>query len=310
MEFLKFEEKWNSIPKEFGLLQQIDQTSKLNFGRDFNGNKVLVANFFLEPKIADRNSSFTVEKVKLEDKWRISIYLNNIAEQDVFIIFLWDIFNCSINIFEDIDLIDNLKKRLSLWSKLFENKGKLLSVETVQGLIGELLFLKNIASEKYGLDESIYCWGGPLGDDQDFTFDGEWNEIKTIRFGKEKFSVSSIEQLDVNRLGKLYLIEVDKVSNELKNSVNLYDLVNDINNTIQNVDTRIEFERRLALVGYFMDEKYREITFSLKRIRDYIVDKHFPKITRIDTSPEIINAIYTISITAIESYRGKYFYES
>ena len=80
------------------------------------------------------------------------------------------------------------------------------------GLIGELLFLKNILFEKYGIEKSIEGWSGQDRTRKDFSYEDKWYEAKAISFNKDTVAISSLEQLDSEISGELAIILLEKMS--------------------------------------------------------------------------------------------------
>lgn len=305
-----FIKKWNNIPDEIGIMQMVAPNSLVWLSRDFKNRKSLVLFSDQEPSLNLRSNSFEIMKQYNGQKWVISIVLINDAEKDVFELLLWDLYEVSLDVFDENEALKILYKRLVNWAKLFENKNVLLSYEKILGLLGELVFIRNVMTHKKSIREIILCWRGPLGEDQDFDFENEWDEIKSIKYGKEKILVSSIEQLDRNDIGYLNIIEFEDSNLLNPSSISLSIVINEIRNIIKNdLDTRLEFDRRLSLLGYFDDSKYMEPCFNLKRIRNYQINDTFPKFKRTDVYSEVINISYSLSISALFQWKGEIYNE-
>ena len=50
----------------------------------------------------------------------------------------------------------------------------------IQGLFGEMYFLKNYMIPKFGINSAIFSWSGPEQTSKDFSLENNWFEIKTI----------------------------------------------------------------------------------------------------------------------------------
>lgn len=306
----EFLNKWKNIPFENGIMQMISPNSKLWLSRDHSNRKSLVFFCNFEPNYKFKSGSFDIIKSYNGNQWIISIVLTNDQEEDVFEFLLWDLFEATLGIFDEEHVFQTIYKRLINWSKLFENKENLLSREKIIGLIGELFFISNILYERFNLKEIIDSWRGPLGEDQDFTFSSEWDEIKTVKYGSDRIKISSIEQLDRSDLGFLNVIEIEDSNSQNQASISLTSLIKDIRNRLnEDIDTLLEFNRRLIQVGYKDDERYDQIRFLIKRIRNFNVTETFPKITRVETRQEIVNLNYTLSISSLTSWNGDLYYE-
>lgn len=305
MNFQDFKRKWDDIPQEIGIMQLVTMDSKLWFSRDFKSRKTLTYSSEVLPHFENRSEAFEILIADLNGKWQISIFLKNEKEKDVFIYFLWDLYESVMNLHDDEQINLRLRKRVIEWSKLFEFRKNYLSLESLVGLFGELYFIKDKLFEIYGVEESIRGWRGPLGEDQDFVFNQNWFEVKTIRFGKEKVNISSIEQLDRTDIGSLIVFEVEKSNYSVENTIGIRSLINDILYSISdNLSVLYEFERKLILLGYKDDEYYNDSIYLVKRARDYTVTNTFPRIRRESIDVEILNTNYTLSLSGIERFRG------
>jgi hypothetical protein len=300
-----FIEKWNNIPMELGIIQLIADNSLLCFGRDYENRKTMLFSSEIEPSFDIKSSSFTIKKILVGKKWQTSVILLNSAEEDAFRLFLWDLFENSLNTFSESELIKRFHKRLVIWVKLFENKSGYLSLDSIQGLLGELIVLKEILQKKSGIRDAILGWRGPLGEDQDYIMSNEWIEVKSIRYGKEKLSISSLEQLERVDEGRLLVVELEQSSEIDPLAINLFDYVEEIKKLIgDDLDLQLELERRLLSVGYKDEIEYKKYRFTLKRIRDYLVKNDFPRLLRSNIRSEIVNLNYTLSLPTIEGWRG------
>ncbi|WP_369408059.1 PD-(D/E)XK motif protein, partial [Pseudomonas sp. SWRI111] len=80
---------------------------------------------------------------------------------------------------------------------LSHRAGRLLSKSERIGLIGELLFLRDVLSDRVGWNAAIKCWNGPGGHEQDFVVAGSIFEVKTqVVTADRRIRISSEDQLD------------------------------------------------------------------------------------------------------------------
>lgn len=93
-----------------------------------------------------------------------------------------------------------LLRRLGHWQQvLARRRSGRLSRQEEMGLLGELLFLRDILSPRTGVTAGIAAWRGPYGDEQDFAVDGSIIEVKTQGASSDaRFIVSSEDQLDTS----------------------------------------------------------------------------------------------------------------
>ena len=185
--------------------------------------------------------------------------------------------------------------RWGAWRLMFQNaENGYMSDSSIIGLLGELVFIEKKMQKIYGIDRSIHSWEGPIGNHKDFIIDDTWYEVKTVSNGSKSIKISSLEQLDSARIGKLEVVKVDQTSVENVNAINLNLQVEKVKKYIYNMDTLNEYNIKLAEVGYCYDEYYSRQSFELVRIKEFTVDEGFPRIRREDVRKEIIKVQYEI----------------
>lgn len=91
-----------------------------------------------------------------------------------------------------------LLNRLRQWQEVFaRRRRKLLSRNEIMGLVGELLFLRDIMGRRFGLPLAVASWRGPYGDEQDFAISDLIVEVKTQgTTADRRLRVSSEDQLE------------------------------------------------------------------------------------------------------------------
>ena len=191
-------------------------------------------------------------------------------------------------------------ERFSLWKKLFvSSNNEILSEEKIMGLIGELLFLKNILFKKYGIEKAIEGWSGQDRTRKDFSYEDKWYEAKAISFNKDTVSISSLEQLDSEISGELAIILLEKMSPSYL-GVTLNQLFLDIFEAIPNQFAKELFLSKIESSGYSYNIAYDSFVYTLKNIRRFIVDNTFPKLTPSSVPIGIVSAKYEISLLVLK----------
>ena len=85
--------------------------------------------------------------------------------------------------------------RYKNWQKFLQYmKGDVMSFQRQKGLLGELLYLKEILISM-DKEAAVEAWVGPEGSDQDFVFSDTWTEVKSVALSAESVSISSLQQL-------------------------------------------------------------------------------------------------------------------
>lgn len=194
-----------------------------------------------------------------------------------------------------------LSARYQAWRKLFKTDRSKLSLPEVMGLIGELLFLKTYASEKWGWDKALDSWSGPEKTHKDFSCDNDWFEIKAINVGKETVHISSIEQLDSDIVGKLMIFSLEKMSTTY-NGLTLNTLVKDIMGLL-NTTQKDVFLNKLILYGYDFSPEHDAQVFDTKGETAYSITETFPRIKKSNLPLAITKTQYDIVISEIQQFK-------
>jgi hypothetical protein len=179
-----------------------------------------------------------------------------------------------------------------------------LSDAVVRGMVGELTVLRDICIPKYGSPHSITGWIGPLHADRDFEYEDDWFEVKSVSLSREIVSISSFDQLDIDRQGTLVLARIEKTTDSDADAISLNSLVQDIEELLaEDQDALSTFRVRLVLNGYDeADERANEL-FHLHGFEKYRVYDDFPRIRKSELTSEINNGEYTLSIAALSSWQ-------
>ena len=168
------------------------------------------------------------------------------------------------------------------------------------GLLGELLFLKEIISKN---PQSLANWIGPKRKAHDFYAPTCATEIKSSEARGKIIKVSSLEQLDPPENKKLYLV-LYQLDEDPNGSLSIPGIVEEINNF--SLDSLL-FEKKLAQVGYRYDkaDAYGEFRYNLRDTHYYSVDESFPKLSlkpgKWKISPHISKAQYEINLNGFSS---------
>ena len=189
--------------------------------------------------------------------------------------------------------------RYNQWKKMFTGNNKILTENEVLGLLGELLFLKNIAIPTYGSTDGLNSWSGPEPTHKDFSYKNDWYEIKSINTFKNSVSISSLEQLDSELEGHLVVYSFEKMSPSFS-GITLNKLVSEILRDLAFDTDKDIFLAKLKQVGYAYNEIYDNYVFNLIKKDSYLVNNEFPRIKADDLQKGIIKVQYEILLSLIE----------
>ena len=235
------------------------------------------------------------------------IELSNIGSIDVtlFGAFLDEL----LNSIEDGNksLLDEIKTLLAKWKSLLSlDTEKVMSISSVIGLFGELLFLEHLVIEKE--IAALENWVGPNGNRHDFEFSQHSIEVKTttVKNGNN-IHVSGVTQLDAYP-GKMVTILRVKLEME-PNGISLPELVKKIANS--NSLNEEKFKEKLLKVGYQSDKEhyYADICFQPIEFQIIPIDSKFPHITSksllaVDPAARIKDIEYEVDVSGLETQRN------
>ena len=223
----------------------------------------------------------------------------------VFFTFCENLIDAITDITDEKSALNALKKRYITWKTMFRyDRDKKISNEVLQGLYGELYFLKNYMIEKYGINNAIQSWGGPDARSKDFAINTDWYEIKTVGANSSVVRISSLAQLSSEHDGHLVVLRSERMSDSFDSSDAC---INDLFKSILSVidDETIEgiFLSKLSSYGYNISDESFVAKFEVKSVQRYSVVNDFPRLTENDVQrPEICDVSYSLIINSLKPY--------
>lgn len=307
MTFKEFQMKWENMPQQHNgfLSLPIQHPLDLQIGYDFRGVKSLAVMNSGKVLGVPSSKAISTENPKLLDGSRIIEFkLIDASFEETYLRLCWDIIDYSS---EGEEPLQKLLHRYVTWQKLLQAKPlELLSFEKQKGLLGELIYLNELM-ENEKEENAITVWTGPDGSDQDFVFKDTWTEVKAVSLAAESIRISSLEQLNQERDGKLRIYFLEKTTAGV-GRVSLVQQVNNIRKKLKASPNSLDrFEMKLFKYGYRSkdEEKYEENQFRLVEYRDYTVNEYFPKMTVKNVPVAVTECKYRLSIAAIDDFREK-----
>lgn len=198
-----------------------------------------------------------------------------------------------------------LKKRYMTWKSMFKREiEKAIPHEILQGLFGELFFLKNYMIKQFGVATAIQSWSGPELKSKDFSVGTEWFEIKTVGVNVPTVEISSLSQLSSEYNGHLAIIRVEEMSDEFENGeASIGDLFKYIISVIDDETVEGVFLNKLSRYGFDISDDSINLKLNVKSVSRYAVDSDFPRISEKEIKhPEICNVKYSLAIAALHNY--------
>lgn len=306
----KINEIWAAITPHAGtpIARRADPLHPLDFfvGYDENQNMQLMLLTDNLPVLPKSSQQVNVRANQRSDgKYAICFVLTNPSLRETFISLCWDIIACTYQCHDKISGIHLAVKRFSMWQALLaKGKETQMSDSFVRGLIGELKVLQDICIPEYGKANAVNGWIGPLQADRDFEFEDIWLEVKTTTLSSDVVSISSLDQLDVERPGHIIICRLEKTSTLDPNAVTLSLLVDSLEKTLYSEGTaQAAFRAKLMLSGYDKDDELANQPMTVHGFEKYRVDDSFPKIVRSQLPEAISSGKYSLSVSALQSWR-------
>ena len=197
------------------------------------------------------------------------------------------------------DALARVIQRTRRWHHLLRGgRSGGLSVEEQRGLVGELAFLREFATE-LGPGAAIEAWKGPTGAAKDFEFIGECVEIKTIRSAaKPHVTISSEDQLADVEGNRVFLTVTNVASAVSPEGLSLHDHVRMTAELFEAADDAIDvWEEAIYSTGYDPENYYDGRRWQLGSSTVFEVTKGFPRIsTPLPSGVEHVR--YTLALDA------------
>lgn len=174
---------------------------------------------------------------------------------------------------------DAVHRACARWRRFWSSEPTVFTIEWLHGLVGELAFLQALI-ENYGT-RVVTTWMGPAGRDHDFQVGNHLAvEVKTSTLVPPTIECN-LNQLDSGIFSQLFLAcylltRVDE------GGLSLPGLVGLIEDALRADESSLDlFWEKLAEARYRreLDERYREVNFTLGLPSVFRVDEKFPKVT-------------------------------
>lgn len=277
----------------------------LGFNRDYRPTLLILFDFDQEINLA--SSLISVHLGKRNDgKKTLSFTLLDSKYIELFSWFCLDLINSSRHFSDQKKGVNFICERYKKWQKMLsKTNGFLLRENEIKGLLGELFFLKNNLSKRYGYEKSLQSWIGPNRAYQDFVCEDCWYEIKSTSSGSNRVKISSIEQLDTETEGKLVVIFLDKTSYADFNKISINSYVEEIKKELPEERLITLFEDRLLDLGYHYFHEYDKYSFKYSGHSIYRVNRKFPCIRDQAIPKSVCNVKYDLLLDSIYDWREK-----
>jgi hypothetical protein len=194
--------------------------------------------------------------------------------------------------------------RLDRWKRFFETAGgEGLSEISAQGLLAELLFLRDFAiPESETPEAALYSWAVPQPFSKDFQYSRGAVEVKcSVSREHTKVHINGERQLDDTGFAALYLLAI-LLERVTAAGFSLPETVVSVRNLLGDGAARNLFEEKLIEYGYLDIHSPRyDRRYMLNRIRAFQVREGFPRVPPI--LPDGVGDLnYTLVLSACAAF--------
>lgn len=243
-----------------------------------------------------------------DNKSRLILILKEKANWEIFLTLCNDLIFATRKLDSSSTAIQTLLRRLNRWQDFLKKmRSTLLSEESIKGLMGELIFIKNHLMPAFGICQAIKFWQGPEGFPQDFNVNNSAIEVKSQSGATVPvIQISSADQLCPQFADMyLYVVTLGKATPEDKDVMNLPVLIDEIRKALEpEASVYVErFNDLVYMTGYIDSDQYLDFCYVFAAERMFKVGDGFPRICPNDLHPGIVRISYHINLSACESYR-------
>ena len=307
MKTTDFINKWDEFRTQKGYMQRLDPSHPLDFfvGINEKGYDELALITENEPCQMKSSKALEVEKNRRKDgKWATQIASLESKNQDIFARLCVDLVECSYGAKSEQDGISKVAARFLAWQRLFATMHETLPMIVLKGLVGELQFGQLLLEKGVSKDVVIQSWQGPDGADRDYVLNDKWYEIKAVSTGKDKVTISSMNQLETEIPGFLVVMNVDESSKTDPDAISVKEMVDKMRSVLEDAPeaSRI-FEEKLVSLGYLDKQVYNDILFRIGSSSYYRVEEDFPKLVANKVPTAIVAVRYDLSLVGIEPWK-------
>ena len=239
-------------------------------------------------------------------KWNLSFTLQDRKFDEVFLRLTDDVHARSADATNEQVALDRVSVVIDEWRRLLKPRpSRLLSMEELRGLVGELWLLLEIFSKTRTINAAIEGWLGPLGLPQDFWYEEDgFHEAKSIGPATTRIQISSESQLDAADLELLVLLTAN-TDEQTPGAVNLPTLVTRVGAAlVEAAASHDTLNERLERLGVNLAEAfYHDTWFVVTEVTSYDTGPAFPAIRASSLPFGLSRVRYQIELSAIEDFK-------
>lgn len=269
---------WSSlaIPAQDKLsVRRIFETSNFDIyiAKDCDGAYRCLISLSKNPLMLLRSLNLNINSMKIDltkgdsGLFLLNIKLLNEEMLDIFDYILFILLSECVSDNSEDSFVTKLLNNLKNWQRFMQSRRGILSEEKIQGLIAELQFMHDlIECNKEFSSYVVESWRGPERLQQDFIFENEVVEIKSIgNIDKKVIAISSLDQLQAS-VEKLYIMVYAVTKCDMLNAgVSLNRLVENLEDLLSS-SSKLILHEKLLEAGYLKNEKYDDLKYQIEKL--------------------------------------------
>ncbi len=275
---------------------------ELHMGLDDKGRKSIELREKFKPRKVIGTTAIEINQYKKPEYNIIRFSLTDEDMCGLFYTFCEDLIEQTRDPNPDQTGYTSIINRFHQWKKMFvSSKKDFLSENSIMGLIGEILFMRDSLAMRIGLSPALTSWSGQELTHKDFSYGDTWAESKAISRGSSLVKISSLEQLESDVPGELAVCSLEKMSTEY-NGITLNKLVLETFKKFVSKEDQDLFMSKVALQGYEYSSYYDNFVYEISSFKRYLVREDFPRLTPKDVPTAIPKASYEISLAELAEF--------
>jgi len=238
----------------------------------------------------------------------LRILLLDLHYADLFNILIDDVVRHIAHCLTHRESVKGCLDRLQRWKQFFEQRSvEGMNEEAQRGLLGELIFMKDVLFEAVGGDRAVSCWRGPEMDTHDFRLPRMSVEVKTTSSKEHsRLTIANELQLDDIASGRLFLFSVGLTpANE--NGFTLPMVVQKFREMLTGSSAALAaFEDKLLDSGYLaVHVRTYTSRYLIRTTNIFEVREGFPRLTPASLAPGVGDVRYSVMVSACMPFACK-----
>lgn len=201
------------------------------------------------------------------------------------------------------DLFKYVLNNLEEWSAFLKPSFKRLTKSEMIGFWGEMYVISEVMTAHHSISDLMRYWVGPDGEKKDITLNNIAVEVKTTSSSSsQEITINSLDQLE-KTTKRLYLLHLQLTPTKNTNGLSLEKMYLSLKQKCDGdfVTQALFIKKTDEFLSRASSEQLTE-AFLAANLSLYDVCNDFPKITRADVVPGIVDSKYRISINSLQPF--------